>query len=143
MVRDAVLLELPLAPLCDEDCAGLCPTCGVEPQRGRPATASPRCDDPRWAALDDLKFERLTDYPIARSPGPGVQPAAVHRARSRRWPSRRRRPSQGEEPQPPGRELEARRARPQHLPALRAAKLPHVVCRTCGWYHGRQAIDVD
>jgi large subunit ribosomal protein L32 len=23
------------------------------------------------------------------------------------------------------------------------AKLPHVVCGTCGWYHGRQAIDVD
>jgi len=29
MVRDALLLELPLAPLCDPDCAGLCATCGV------------------------------------------------------------------------------------------------------------------
>lgn len=28
-LRDALLLELPLAPLCSEDCAGLCPECGV------------------------------------------------------------------------------------------------------------------
>ena len=28
-------------------------------------------------------------------------------------------------------------------PRCGAAKLPHVVCGGCGWYHGRQAIDVD
>lgn len=28
-------------------------------------------------------------------------------------------------------------------PRCSAAKLPHVVCRTCGWYHDRQAIEVD
>ncbi len=28
-------------------------------------------------------------------------------------------------------------------PRCNAAKLPHVVCGNCGWYHGRQAIDVD
>ena len=28
-------------------------------------------------------------------------------------------------------------------PRCRAAKLPHVVCGACGWYAGRQAIDVD
>src|ERR1700710_1656861 len=28
MVRDAVVLALPLAPLCDENCAGLCVDCG-------------------------------------------------------------------------------------------------------------------
>jgi uncharacterized protein len=55
LVRDAVLLALPLAPLCDEDCAG---------------------------------------------PEPDAHPIA-------------------------------------------AAKTPHVVCGNCGWYHGRQAIDVD
>ncbi|MGH9104083.1 MAG: 50S ribosomal protein L32 [Acidimicrobiales bacterium] len=26
-------------------------------------------------------------------------------------------------------------------PQCRQAKLPHVVCPSCGWYHGRQAID--
>jgi len=28
-------------------------------------------------------------------------------------------------------------------PRCGAAKVPHVVCNNCGWYHGRQAIDVD
>ena len=28
-LRDALVLELPLAPLCAEDCPGLCPQCGV------------------------------------------------------------------------------------------------------------------
>jgi uncharacterized protein len=56
LTRDAVLLDLPIAPLCREDCAGLCPTCGAN----RNETT---CDcvvdtkDPRWAALDDLRFE--------------------------------------------------------------------------------------
>lgn len=27
-------------------------------------------------------------------------------------------------------------------PRCSSAKLPHVVCGNCGWYHGRQAIDV-
>jgi len=29
MVHDACILELPLAPLCADDCKGLCPECGV------------------------------------------------------------------------------------------------------------------
>ena len=28
-------------------------------------------------------------------------------------------------------------------PRCGITKLPHVVCGNCGWYHGRQAIDVD
>jgi large subunit ribosomal protein L32 len=28
-------------------------------------------------------------------------------------------------------------------PRCSAAKLPHVVCPTCGWYRNRQAVDVD
>jgi uncharacterized protein len=28
-LRDALVLELPLAPLCADDCPGLCPECGV------------------------------------------------------------------------------------------------------------------
>ncbi|MFZ4584859.1 MAG: YceD family protein [Acidimicrobiia bacterium] len=55
LLRDAVLLELPSAPLCRPDCAGLCPVCGVDRNR---ATCS--CDtsvrDSRWDALENLKF---------------------------------------------------------------------------------------
>jgi uncharacterized protein len=50
LVRDAVLLALPQAPLCREDCPGLCPECG-----GRRAElgAEHRHEtmDTRWAAL--------------------------------------------------------------------------------------------
>jgi large subunit ribosomal protein L32 len=28
-------------------------------------------------------------------------------------------------------------------PRCGAAKVPHIVCGNCGWYHGRQAIDVE
>lgn len=28
-------------------------------------------------------------------------------------------------------------------PRCGATKQPHIVCGNCGWYHGRQAIDVD
>ncbi len=53
LVRDALVLELPLAPLCDTECRGLCPTCGVDRNEST-------CDctfdslDPRWAALRSL-----------------------------------------------------------------------------------------
>ncbi|MQA93774.1 MAG: DUF177 domain-containing protein [Streptosporangiales bacterium] len=55
VVRDAVVLTLPLSPLCRDDCPGLCPVCGA-----RLAVAGPEHDhdeqvDPRWARLFDLK----------------------------------------------------------------------------------------
>jgi uncharacterized protein len=53
LVRDAVVLELPMAPLCREDCAGLCPQCGANRNEGDCACVAPR--DPRWANLDVLR----------------------------------------------------------------------------------------
>lgn len=54
LVRDALLLELPLAPLCRPDCAGLCPTCGADRNQGD-CGCPPPGGDPRWAALDALQ----------------------------------------------------------------------------------------
>jgi len=54
LVRDAVLLELPLAPLCREACAGLCPECGAN-RNDVDCGHEPDDRDPRWAALDQLK----------------------------------------------------------------------------------------
>lgn len=54
MVREAVLLELPLVPLCRDDCAGLCPTCGA-PRSVGPCSCPSETGDPRWAALDVLR----------------------------------------------------------------------------------------
>jgi DUF177 domain-containing protein len=56
MVRDAVLLELPLAPLCGEDCRGLCPHCGADLNEEACGCVAPR--DPRWANLDVLRSGR-------------------------------------------------------------------------------------
>ena len=70
LVRDAVLLELPIAPLCREDCAGLCPTCGADLNDG-PCDCPPTESDPRWAALDVLKglSEARPDAPGETQPG--------------------------------------------------------------------------
>jgi uncharacterized protein len=53
LVRDAVVLELPLAPLCRDSCAGLCATCGED--RNLVACACQPTPDPRWATLDALR----------------------------------------------------------------------------------------
>ncbi|HEX2299870.1 MAG TPA: YceD family protein, partial [Pseudonocardiaceae bacterium] len=50
VVRDAVLLALPQAPLCREDCAGLCPECGAKRDELDPEHRHETMD-PRWAAL--------------------------------------------------------------------------------------------
>ena len=57
VVRDAVLLSLPLAPLCREDCAGPAPDefpAAPTAEDGDEGEATP---DPRWAALEQLKFD--------------------------------------------------------------------------------------
>jgi len=57
VVRDAVVLALPLAPLCRDDCRGLCPDCG-EAYDELPADHTHEAPiDPRWAALADRTTE--------------------------------------------------------------------------------------
>jgi uncharacterized protein len=55
-VREALVLELPLAPLCGEGCQGLCPICGADRNEG-PCGCATDDRDPRWAALDALRTE--------------------------------------------------------------------------------------
>lgn len=57
-VRDALLLGLPLAPLCADDCAGPSPgEFPVELPSEHESTAHVSAPDPRWAALDELRFD--------------------------------------------------------------------------------------
>jgi uncharacterized protein len=55
-LRDAIAGVLPVAPLCKDDCAGLCPMCGVDRN-----TTTCDCDlstpDTRWDALNALKID--------------------------------------------------------------------------------------
>jgi uncharacterized protein len=63
MVRDVLLGSLPLAPLCSEDCRGPDPDAFPTSVEGESDDAEDvtRSDgppaDPRWAALDQLKFD--------------------------------------------------------------------------------------
>ena len=54
IATEQVYLNLPLKPICREDCAGLCPTCGVN--RNRIKCTCQRTEvDPRLMPLMDLK----------------------------------------------------------------------------------------
>ena len=59
VLRDAVVLDLPLAPDCRDDCPGLCPQCGYrladDPEHDHDVI------DPRWAALGSLGTTATTD----------------------------------------------------------------------------------
>ena len=66
LIRDAVVLDLPLAPVCDTECRGLCPTCGErlndEDDHLHETT------DPRWSALQGLL--ESTDVPSTSEDDP-------------------------------------------------------------------------
>lgn len=53
VLRDAVVLSLPLQPVCREDCPGLCPECGALLARD-PGHHHDDAADVRWAALREL-----------------------------------------------------------------------------------------
>lgn len=63
LIQAAVLLELPLIPLCDDDCKGICPTCGAN-LNNEPCTCDNSAEDAAFedaknpfAALKGLSFE--------------------------------------------------------------------------------------
>jgi uncharacterized protein len=56
MMREETLLALPMAPLCDEACQGLCPGCGKDWNQGT-CDCSHVVKDDRWAALKSVKIK--------------------------------------------------------------------------------------
>ena len=58
-VREAVLLAVPAAPLCREECPGLCPQCGAD-RSSTTCSCVVQTRDERWAALDALR-DQLDD----------------------------------------------------------------------------------
>lgn len=57
LVREQVELNLPMKPICEPACRGLCPQCGADRKREVCTCAGERFD-PRWSALEALR-ERL------------------------------------------------------------------------------------
>jgi uncharacterized protein len=58
-LRDAMVLALPLAPLCRDDCAGLCPECGIRLADAGASHDHDGAPDPRWARLRELNKGQL------------------------------------------------------------------------------------
>jgi uncharacterized protein len=54
MVHEQVLLALPMAPVCEPGCKGLCPHCGANLNRG-PCGCEARAADPRFDVLRKLR----------------------------------------------------------------------------------------
>lgn len=53
IIREQVLLQLPMQRVCREDCKGICPNCGAN-RNETACTCQPRPGDDRWMALKDL-----------------------------------------------------------------------------------------
>ncbi len=52
-IREAMLLAFPSYPVCDSECMGLCPHCGINLNNDKCKCKPP--GDSRWAALDNLE----------------------------------------------------------------------------------------
>jgi len=56
LALEQVQLSIPMKPLCDENCLGLCPTCGVNRTREKCSCGESVVDE-RWGALKNLREE--------------------------------------------------------------------------------------
>ena len=54
-IIDAIILTLPVNPLCSQDCLGLCPDCG-EKWESLPQGHAHEVIDARWSGLEELDF---------------------------------------------------------------------------------------
>jgi uncharacterized protein len=52
-IREAIILELPLKPLCSDTCKGLCPMCGIDLNE-ESCDCTPDKTDERWDSLKQL-----------------------------------------------------------------------------------------
>ncbi|MEE8185855.1 MAG: DUF177 domain-containing protein [Thermodesulfobacteriota bacterium] len=57
IILEQLFLEVPIQPLCNPDCKGLCPSCGVELKDGQCSCLSKEVVDPRFAILKNFKVK--------------------------------------------------------------------------------------
>ncbi len=132
--RDALVLELPLSPLCAADCAGLCSTCGVRLADAEPDHAH-ESDGGVWAVLKNL----FPAEGAGQASGEEWSAIVSRDDRSRRvggvlrWQYRSGRcraaiPGRGARSGRPLRRLWWR-------VSVSRAQAPHTACPTCGTYN--------
>ncbi len=56
LALEQIQLSIPMKPLCDEKCLGLCPTCGANRTR-ESCVCNVAVSDERWGALKDIRDE--------------------------------------------------------------------------------------
>jgi uncharacterized protein len=54
VLREYVLLSMPMQQICKAECQGICPECGLNRNTGQ-CQCEPKLIDERWSALRDLK----------------------------------------------------------------------------------------
>ena len=57
VVREQILLSIPMIPICKENCQGLCPYCG-ENLNHKKCSCEKKTIDPRWSKLQNLIFKK-------------------------------------------------------------------------------------
>ncbi|HEX6835156.1 MAG TPA: DUF177 domain-containing protein [Polyangia bacterium] len=57
IVREQIILAVPMSPHCRDNCLGLCPVCGQNKNERDCGHKPPALEDPRFAALKNLKLE--------------------------------------------------------------------------------------
>ena len=62
LIVAAIVFELPLVPLCDEDCKGLCPTCGANLNEGPCGCEKEKSDGPDEFELAKNPFAALANF---------------------------------------------------------------------------------
>ncbi len=76
VMRQSLAVALPWNVLCRRDCAGLCPSCGINRNVG--ACACEPAPDPRWSVLGALLSKAAADDP-GDGPGDGPgRPGELH-----------------------------------------------------------------
>lgn len=58
MLRDALVLDLPIQVVCESNCPGLCPHCGLSLKNGACQCGDSKNVDPRWEALKNFKSSK-------------------------------------------------------------------------------------
>ena len=124
LMREQFYLALPMKPLCQPDCKGLCPVCGINRNR-ETCTCQAEWTDPRFDALK--RFDR---QPVAFRTKMSQMPNPKRRHSKTRTAKRRTHDAL----KPIG---------TSECPQCHELKLPHVVCKNCGYYRGRQVRAVE